>query len=417
MRFIFLNRYFYPDHSATSQILSDLAFYLAARGESVHVVTSRQCYDWRHARLPAREAVQGVQIQRVGGTRFGRRALAGRAMDYLSFYAIAAWWLLRLARRGDVVIAKTDPPMLSVLVALIAPVRGFRIVNWLQDLYPEIAAELGVRAAKGLAGRMLVSVRNRSLKRATINVAIGEDMAAKLRALGVPADKICVIPNWADDKAITPIDRAANPLRAQWGMSDKFVAAYSGNLGRAHDSLTVLRAAEQLQDRDDIVFLFVGGGHGIAELEAQARKRGLKNLMFQPYQSRTTLARSLAVGDVHWLSLQSGLDGLVLPSKFYGIAAAGRPIIVVGSPDGELAKLVVEWDSGFHIELGQSEDFARTIVSLAGDRQLSRRMGLNARRMLEKRFTKERALERWYGVLRTIQDVTPAQPDHHCIHA
>ncbi len=111
-----------------------------------------------------------------------------------------------------------------------------------------------------------------------------------------------------------------------------------------------------------------------------------------------------SLADVHWLSLKAGLDGLILPSKFYGIAAAARPIIVIGSPNGELSRLAERFDCGFHVGLGQSEDLARIIVSLAQDRERCCQMGLNARRMLEERFTKAQALDRWHAVLRSVAD-------------
>ena len=144
MTLIFVNRYFYPDHSATSQVLTDIAFGLAAKGYRVRVVTSRQRYSDRSAQLPPRERVRGVEVHRVWTTRFGRSGLPGRAVDYLAFHLASAWTLWRLARAGDVIIAKTDPPMLSVTAAPVARLRGAKLVNWLQDIFPEVAQALGL---------------------------------------------------------------------------------------------------------------------------------------------------------------------------------------------------------------------------------------------------------------------------------
>ena len=401
---IFLNRFFHPDHSATSQILGDLAFYLAEEGEPVHVIASRQRYNQPDANLAVTERTRSVQIHRVAATRFGRAWLIGRAIDYLSFYLSAGWTLVHLARREDVVVVKTDPPMLSIVVAAIARFKGFKVVNWLQDLYPEVAAELGVTLVRGRLGSALAVLRNRSLCAASLNVAIGEDMAKRLHAVGLPWENIEVIPNWTDNDSIVPIERAANLLRRQWSLDEKFVIAYSGNLGRAHDVETLLGAAEQLKPRTDIVFLFVGGGHGFVEINMEASRRGLSNLVFKPYQPRENLSQSLGVGDVHWLSLKAGLDGLILPSKFYGIAAAGRPIVVIGSRDGEFSRLITQFDCGFHVGLGQSGDLAHGLVSLADNERRCREQGLNARRMLDDRFAKSLALERWHAVLRSVAD-------------
>ena len=156
MRVIFLNRYFYPDHSATSQMLSDLALFLAGAGHEVCVVTSCQRYDDAAAVLPSRERIAGVEVLRVRTTRFGRDNLVGRAADYATFYLAAGWWLWRIARAGDVVVAKTDPPLISVVASFVARRRGARLINWVQDVFPEVAEALGVRACRAAGGAAAV---------------------------------------------------------------------------------------------------------------------------------------------------------------------------------------------------------------------------------------------------------------------
>lgn len=135
-RLIFINRFFYPDHSATSQILSDLAFHLANEGHEIHVITSRQIYDDSRAALAGYETVNAVHVHRVASTQFGRSALLGRAFDYLSFYRSVRRSLTELTGPNDLIIAKTDPPLLSVVAGAVARRRGARLVNWLQDNLP-----------------------------------------------------------------------------------------------------------------------------------------------------------------------------------------------------------------------------------------------------------------------------------------
>src|SRR5258708_21640000 len=143
-RIIFLNRFFFPDHSATSQIVSSLAFRLAASGRHTHAIPSHQLYDDPQARLPAREPLSGVEVHRVATTQYGRSALFGRGIDYLSFYTSLWRCVLALADRGDVIVAKTDPPLLSILAMRASRRRGAHLVNWLQDLYPGLAVQLGI---------------------------------------------------------------------------------------------------------------------------------------------------------------------------------------------------------------------------------------------------------------------------------
>ena len=139
MRVVFLNRYFHPDHAATSVLLSNLAFALSQRGIQVTVITSRLRYEGGDHLLPQHETIRGVDVHRVWTSRRGRSGLIGRSLDYGSFYLAAAWRLWRVIRRNDIVVAKTDPPLLSVMAAPIARLKGARLVNWLQDIFPEVA--------------------------------------------------------------------------------------------------------------------------------------------------------------------------------------------------------------------------------------------------------------------------------------
>jgi glycosyltransferase involved in cell wall biosynthesis len=278
--------------------------------------------------------------------------------------------------------------------------RGAHLVNWLQDIYPEIAIELGVPFLKGPARRIVARLRDTSLKVATINVVVGERMAQKVRALGVSADRIRVVPNWSDDDQITPVAPAANPLRREWKLENKFVVGYSGNLGRAHEFDTILAASERLKDHPHIVFVIIGGGHRFEELARCVIDRGLtRNFRFHPYQDDAALKYSLSLPDVHWISLRPALEGLIVPSKVYGIAAAGRAIIAITAKTGEIGRLVEQYKCGMVVEPGNVDGLTQALVQLANDVRGTAAMGARARTMLEARFTRRHAFERWRDVL------------------
>lgn len=411
---IFVNWLFFPDHSATSQILSDLAFHLVTKGRSVHVITSRQRYDDPDAGLPPAETIQGVRVHRVFTSSFGRGRLLGRAVDYLCFYLGSLWVLWRLARRGDIVVAETDPPLLSVVLAPIVRLRGARLVTWLQDLFPEVASALGVRLFRGRVGRWVGRLRDASLRCATMNVVLGERERAFLLRRGVPDQQIRTIHNWTDDDNIQPIPRDPNSLRKQWGLEGKFVVEYSGNLGRVHEAVTFLEAAVLLgrpedaeipaggmthEDAADVVFLFIGGGHRYAWLQQEVSRRGLSNVMFRPYQERKRLVESLGLGDVHLISLLPAMECLIVPSKFYGIVSAGRPILFVGDPRGEIGRLLSLGKCGATVTPGDAAGLAAWILRLQSDPHLRPRWGANARRLLDERFRQEKAFDSWDEVI------------------
>jgi colanic acid biosynthesis glycosyl transferase WcaI len=257
--------------SSLPETVSGLAFHLASLGKEVHAITSRQLYDDPDARLPIEEIINGVQLHRVSTTRYGRSALIGRGLDYLTFYASLWRSALSVTRRGDILVAKTDPPLLSILAMRIAQRRGAHLVNWQQDLYPEVAIALGFPLLDGPVGRALTYMRDRSLKSAALNVAVGTRMAERFVTRGVAPDRVRVIHN-CNDEQITPMTHAENPLRREWGLEDKFVVGYSGNLGRAHEFNTVLDASDALPRRmaepGDVLARAVGarGRSGVAAM-------------------------------------------------------------------------------------------------------------------------------------------------------
>jgi len=394
MNVFFINRFFYPDHSATSQLLTDLAFGLARLKIDVCVVTSRQVYDNPDAILANRDVVQGVHIVRLWTSRFGRQRLWGRAIDYSTFYLSALWCLLRMVRAGDVVIAKTDPPLISVVAAVVTKWRGAVLMNWIQDLFPEVASALAVQGS-GWLERPLRTLRNRSLMTARRNVVIGEGMARKLREEGIPSDRIKVIHNWADGRTIQPVDREKNELRREWDLDDKFVVGYSGNFGRAHEFDTILSAAEILRDLIHVTFLFIGDGAHVTSMKRTVERKNLGNVIFKPYQPRTRLSVSLSVPDLHLISLLPSLEGLIVPSKFYGIAAAGRPMLYIGTANGEIPQLIRREQCGFSVELHHAQETADVIAGLAQDESTCRRLGNRARSLFDHRFEKSYAMENW----------------------
>ena len=400
-RCVFVNRYYYPDLSATSQLLTDLTRATQAAGLETIVVTSRAEYDNKNVRLPPEERIADVRVLRVWTTRFGRHHLVGRAADYLSFYLGAFISLLCLVRSKDVVVAKTDPPLLSVMVALVCRIRNARLINWLQDVFPEVAVRLGVLPA-GVVFGMIRALRNWSLRIAHLNVVIGERMAKVLCAEGIAPDSIAIIQNWADGEMVRPLDPAANPLRVEWGLENRFVVGYSGNLGRAHDTVTLLAAARILETETDIVFLLIGGGAGSDGLREQARKSGLQNFQFQPYQARSRLAQSLGVPDVHLVSLRPELEGLIVPSKIYGICAAGRPCLFIGSPEGDVAEMLTQDGFGLTVHPGDGEGLAEAIRELRDNCDLRRKLSLAARNSFEMRYSRERAMAIWWRVLSNV---------------
>jgi glycosyltransferase involved in cell wall biosynthesis len=250
---------------------------------------------------------------------------------------------------------------------------------------------------------LLRRLRNLSLRLARTNVVLGEGMAARLRAEGIAQDKIDVIHNWSPgETASAPAPSTTNPLRAQWDLGQKFVVGYSGNFGRAHDFATILDAGALLRDLPDLRFLFVGAGAQRGWVEARVAELGLTNVSFRPYQPLDRLAISLSVPDVHLVSLKPELEGLIVPSKFYSVLAAGRPVLFVGDRKGGMAMCIEQAGCGRAFSVGAAAELASAIRDLACHPALLAEMGERARALWAARFKRQQALATWQALLTKV---------------
>jgi glycosyltransferase involved in cell wall biosynthesis len=269
-------------------------------------------------------------------------------------------------------------------------------------------------------------LRNRALRSAALNAVIGKRMATVLEGLGVSPDRMRVIPNWADGSLMRPVRPEENSLRRGWGLSNCVVVGYSGNLGRAHEAETMLEAIALIEAEGvveagslplvmgarlmlrpapatPIAWLFIGGGAQFERLRAECGRRGYLNVHFQPYQPRAQLAESLSVPDVHLISLRPELEGLIVPSKYYGIAAAGRPAIFIGDPDGEIGRILAETGTGLTVAEGDGAGLARAVRTLAEDPRRAADMGRRARAHFETQYDVRFAVDAWDEAIRALR--------------
>jgi glycosyltransferase involved in cell wall biosynthesis len=404
MKIIFVNRYFYPDSSQTSRLLADLAFELAGLGSEVHVVTSRMCSDKPGTVLPATEEVLGVHIHRVWTSRFGKKWMLGRAADYLTFHLATERRLLAMVERGDRVVAKSDPPMLPVLVAGITRRRNAVQFNWLHEIFPEVAAAQGVHGLKGPVGRRLMAMRSWALNNSYVTVVPSQQMCNYLYGQGVEQHKLKLIRDWVDGHELRPMGERENPLRDEWSLRGKFIVGYVGDLGRAHEYTTILNAADRLRHEREIRFLIVGGGALVNAMRREARRRNLSNLIFQPNQEGKQLRWAMGLPDVHLVVQRSEMEGLRLPGKFYRVAAAGKPVLLIGGEESEMAEWVHMARMGTTVEVGDAAKLARRILAmrLAPDGLI--KMGVNARKLYRARFAASRSLAAWVELLGVDND-------------
>jgi glycosyltransferase involved in cell wall biosynthesis len=406
VRLIILNQFFYPDHSATSQLMTDLAESLVAGGAEVTALAGRGLYNGGSG-LRKREEYRGVRVERAWSTGFGKSSAVGRLADYLTFYLGAALKLFSLPRH-NVVMALTTPPLIGLLALVACRARRMRFVALVQDVYPDVGVALGTFRRGGLLTGALDRLNRLILKGADRVIVLGGCMREVVASKGVAAERIDVIHNWADGEEIKPLAAGEeNPFVAEQSLAGRFVVLFSGNFGRVNDFETPLEAARLLKRRDDIRFLFVGDGAKACDIEEFVRANDLPNVLVLPYQPRERLRHSLAAGAAHLVTLAPGLAGLSVPSKTYGILAAGRPLLFVGDARSDVARLVSENGCGAVVETGDAEGLARAISTWATDPVLVREMGRASRRLFERRFDRKHAVAAYTDSLKRCLSGAP----------
>lgn len=391
MKVMFLNRVYPPAEGATGKLLAELAQELIQRGWEVTVVTSRSSAD-----LPRSELVAGVRVERVNTLRFTRTSHWRRALSYLTVYPALLGRTLRLAR-ADVVVTMTDPPLLVLLGPLLKWTKASRLVHWAQDLYPEVAEELGVLRKGGGLAKLCTGLSTWAARRHDRIIAVGRCMKQRLVGRGLPQETIHVVPNWAG--AVNPMETAANPFRREHDLEGRFVVMYSGNLGLAHPFEAILEAATQLQSTNPgIVIVMVGGGPRLESVKRAASERSLDNVRFLPPQPAERLAQSLGAADLHLVSMRDELCGLVVPSKIYGVLAAGRPCVFLGPKESEAARLLEEFQCGAVINPADGAALSRCLVGWASDAERVREAGQRAREA-SAHFNTRRAAQALHEIL------------------
>lgn len=409
MKLIFVNRFFHPDQSATSVMLTDLICGLHLDKRERLVITSASSHTSGED-LECRE-FGNVQVIRLPALKKANPSLLGRLLNFLLFYAGVIVVGLRRIKRGDIVICLTDPPLLSVVVQVLTSLKAAHLINWLQDIYPEVATTLGIGSDKNVGFRAMRSLRDRSWKLAHTNVCIGEVMKSRVEESCRSASNLLVIPNWADEDALRPLPVANNPIRREWDMPEESVIiGYSGNLGRAHDVDTMLAAGRRLiaSGEKHLQFLFVGGGIKQAQLPNVAEEPEIgPHFQIRGYRSRSELQLSLAVADIHWLSLEPELEGLIVPSKVYGVFAVGRPIVFIGDTNGEVARMISAAQCGKSFAKGDVHSLTEYLRELSRDPDLRERLGINARDYCERHLGKSARMMQWTQLLDEVASTPP----------
>ena len=402
MNIAILSQYFFPELISTGQLLTELAEEFVKMGCSVLVVAGQPTY-YESSRVPAEMNHRGIKILRVGNTQFEKNSIHGKVLNSATFFLGTVRRSLTLPR-DTVVLVVTNPPILPFVPYLLSFLRKRKYVCLIHDVYPDIAVRLGYLRGNGVFYGLWERMNQRIMHGAAAVIVLGRDMEGKIREKLDRSDwgKIRMIPNWSDENAIHPIGKGENPFLQEIGLSPSmFIVQYSGNMGLSHGMETIVEAASRLQDIP-VRFLFIGGGGKREKIEEMVSDLGLENVLFLPYQPKERLRYSLACSDVSLVSLDEGVEGLSVPSKYYGILASGRPVIALMSERSEVAMSVRESGCGYVVPPGNPDALAERIRYLFRHPDAVREMGEKARESLERNYSRRIVAEKYLDLLREV---------------
>jgi glycosyltransferase involved in cell wall biosynthesis len=376
VRILLLNQYYPPDTSATAKMAHSVVDALSI-SHSVTVLCGRPSYDpteRRAWRLFQREQVGLVHIIRAGSTDFPRLDMKKRVLNYLSYAALAIPRALFVP--CDAVVAMTDPPFQGIIGAIVAMLKRKPYVYNIRDMYPDMAVG-GSIVEPGWLARIWEKLHRWALRSATRVIVLGEDMRARIIAKGVEPSRILIV---RDGTEILPPNTplpAPDPevVRAIRG-SFSFVLVHAGNLGFYGAWNTLLTAARNLAS-EGVSLVFVGDGAQRSQIETAAA--GSDNIRFLEFFPASKISSVLAAADAHVITVKRGLEGVVVPSKMYGILAAGKPIIAVAPKETDVVSLGLQRGFAVAADPDRPAEVVDAVRALASDPNRLKAMGKAAR--------------------------------------
>jgi len=405
-RVLILCQLFYPELVSTGQTLTELCETLVDMGVDIEVVCGPPTYVDRESFILNYIEHNGIRISRVWGTRFPKLNIICRIVNQITFAISVFCRLVRDSSKRPILVL-TNPPFLAMICSVLTIFKGRPYIYLIFDVYPETGIRLGILKEKGLVSILWEHCNKFMLRYASEIIVIGRcmrDIMAK-KVDSEARKKIRIIHVWSDDKLIQAASSNENPFRKKWGLEGKLVVTYSGNMGRFHDMETIIEAAKMVAGQGDIVFLFIGEGHKKVKIQGLASKWGLKNCQFHTYVEREDLGLSLRCADIGLVSLLEGQEGLSVPSKAFGLMAAGLPVIGVMSNRSEIARIIVEEQCGVVTKPGDPEGLARAVLYLYNDRSRLAFMGRNGRDAINNKYNLKAAAEVYYKIIDNVNRV------------
>ncbi len=398
MNLLIINRYFYPDITSVPQLLTELSEDLVKKGIDVSVICSRNSYNGskKHKKY---EKYRGIKIYRVNNVYAKGKSFFYRLLEIITFF-VSVFLKGLFIKRIDRIMVFSSPPMIAPVGILLGKLKGARVIYIVEDLHPELEIKLGMIKENSIFSSILRRLNNFVFKKADKVITLGVRMKNRiLKIYNIEEEKIHIIPNWANEEKLYPVEKKDNPFIKKFNLENRFVVQYSGNMGLGHEFKTILEGIKRLKDKKDIIFQFIGEGPKKEGVEKYVKENNLTNVMILPYQAYEDLNYSLNMADIALISIKRGIGGLLLPSKFYGIMAVGRPFILVGDKENEIYDFIIENRVGHFVDEGDVDTFCDSVIFYYNNRELLKEEGKLLRNKFESLYKRTLSSSRYYNVL------------------
>jgi colanic acid biosynthesis glycosyl transferase WcaI len=395
-----------PEEVSGAVLITELATDLVKLGHTVTMITGAPSYPYGRVfsgyrnRIYQVEMLEGVRVVRTWSYISPHKTFWRRLFHYGSF-SLSAFYGSLLAGKPDVLVSFSPPLTLGLSAWALNRLWQIPWVLQLEDLYPEAAVAAGM-LRQGAAVRFFDWMARFQYRRASHISVIAESFRESLLARDIPAERITLIPNWADPDVVRALPRE-NAFRLQHAAGRSFLVLYAGNIGLTSSLEDVLAAAAILKNDPDIFFLLVGEGVKKPALEAFARENDLSNVAFLPYQPRELLPEVMAAADLSLVTLNPDSALSSLPSKVFNIMASARPVLAIAPLQSEMASLVADSDCGFTVPPGRPDVLANSILEQKGRSDQLADMGRNGRNLLERRFSRKGCIDLYERMLVDLQ--------------
>lgn len=402
--------YYYPDVASTGQILTELCEGMKDTFD-ITVICVVPSYigkieeKYKIKRI-YKENINEINVVRVRVPEFQKSNKLSRTKNLLAYFFNSLIATFKLEKH-DYIFTISQPPILGGVLGVLGKwIKGGKLIYNIQDFNPEQTMAIGYTKNKLLLNTAMMMDKF-SCKQSNEVIVVGRDMQETLRNRfnnkKVPENTF--INNWIDEKEIYPLNENHPKIidfKEKYNLNDKFIIMYSGNIGLYYDLENIIKVIGKFNEREDVIFAFVGDGTVKKEIEDYATENKLSNVTFIPYQDKADLVYSLNSADIHWVVNAKGIKGVSVPSKLYGVMATGKPVLGVLDKGSEARLIVDECNCGVCTEPGNYNEIYNKIEYILNNKEKVKKLGKNGRKYLEKNLTKEVSINKYKNTILSL---------------